>query len=47
MSVFTMLKKHEQPSKVPNSAYIRTENKPEDDTPKPAEPPTPTPPAAQ
>lgn len=45
MSVFAPIKKQEQ-SKVPNSQYIRAENKPEEET-KPAEPVNPAQPEAK
>ena len=45
MSVFAPIKKQEQ-SKVPNSQYIKTENKPEEAA-KPAEPVNPTQPEAK
>jgi hypothetical protein len=39
MSVFTTIKKQKQ-AKIPNSKYIKTENKPDDAGTKPTEPTT-------
>jgi hypothetical protein len=40
MSLFTPIKKQEL-EKVPNSDYIKTENKPDEEVAKPADPATP------
>jgi hypothetical protein len=46
MSVLTSIKKQEQ-SRIPNSKYIKTENKPDESGTKPAEPTTPAQPEAK
>jgi len=46
MSVFTPIKKQEQ-SKVPNSQYIKTENKPDEAVTKPSEPAAPAQPESK